>query len=246
MGFEVSALVLHTVAVSAHQKKDIWRAIAKEVRTQGAHQRRGTHCRKRWEDIRRCSKKTAEAQLGMTSQRGRDARRTMNPLMFRILAGDFRVSCDSSKGGEGPEEVCTACCYHHGGEGQHHSQRPGLHRQHRRHWSGDHRQSHCPGGHKYRHWSGDHSIVTGQETTARVIAQEGPSIVTGQETTARVIAQEAPSIITGQETTARVIAQEGPSIVTGQETTARVIAQDGTSIITGQKTTESLPRRAQV
>ncbi|KAJ1094124.1 hypothetical protein NDU88_007208 [Pleurodeles waltl] len=46
----------------------------------------GTHCRKRWEDIRRCSKKTAEAQLGMASQRGRGARRTMTPLMFRILA----------------------------------------------------------------------------------------------------------------------------------------------------------------
>ncbi|KAJ1191999.1 hypothetical protein NDU88_001311 [Pleurodeles waltl] len=72
--------------VSAHQKRDIWRAIAKEVRTLGAHQRRGTHCRKRWEDIHRCSKKTAEAQLGMVSQRGRGARRTTTPLMFRILA----------------------------------------------------------------------------------------------------------------------------------------------------------------
>ncbi|KAJ1154231.1 hypothetical protein NDU88_006985 [Pleurodeles waltl] len=72
--------------VSAHQKRDIWRAIAKAVRTLGAHQRRGTHCRKRWEDIRRCSKKTAEAQLGMASQRGRGACRTMTPLMFRILA----------------------------------------------------------------------------------------------------------------------------------------------------------------
>ncbi|KAJ1122090.1 hypothetical protein NDU88_000594 [Pleurodeles waltl] len=72
--------------VSAHQKKDIWRAIAKDVRTLGVHQRRGTHCRKRWEDIRRWSKKTAEAQLGMASQRGRGARRTMTPLMFRILA----------------------------------------------------------------------------------------------------------------------------------------------------------------
>ncbi|KAJ1119103.1 hypothetical protein NDU88_007289 [Pleurodeles waltl] len=54
------------------------------------------------------------------------------------------------------------------------------------------------------------TVVTGPETTARVIAQEGPSIVTGQETTARVIAQEGPSIVTGQETTAGVSAQEGP------------------------------------
>ncbi|KAJ1114669.1 hypothetical protein NDU88_002904 [Pleurodeles waltl] len=72
--------------VSTHQKKDIWRAIAKDVRTLGVYHRRSTHCRKRWEDIRRWSKKTAEAQLGMASQRGRGARRTMTPLMFRILA----------------------------------------------------------------------------------------------------------------------------------------------------------------
>ncbi|KAJ1138793.1 hypothetical protein NDU88_005174 [Pleurodeles waltl] len=90
--------------VSAHQKRDIWRAIAKEVRTLGAHQRRGTHCR--WEDICRCSKKTAEAQLGMASQRGRGARRIMTPLMFRILAvaypeldGRLRTS-QQTQGGE--------------------------------------------------------------------------------------------------------------------------------------------------
>ncbi|KAJ1210503.1 hypothetical protein NDU88_005867 [Pleurodeles waltl] len=71
--------------VSAHQKKDIWRAIAKDIRTLVVYHRRSTHCRKRWEDIRRWSKKTAEAQLGMSSQRGRGARRTMTPLMFRIL-----------------------------------------------------------------------------------------------------------------------------------------------------------------
>ncbi|KAJ1217880.1 hypothetical protein NDU88_005467 [Pleurodeles waltl] len=50
--------------VSVHQKKDIWRAIAKDVWTLGVYHRRSTHCRKRWEDIRRRSKKTAEAQLG--------------------------------------------------------------------------------------------------------------------------------------------------------------------------------------
>ncbi|KAJ1157558.1 hypothetical protein NDU88_010265 [Pleurodeles waltl] len=72
--------------VSTHQKKGIWRAIAKDVRTLGVYHRRSTHCRKRWEDLRRWSKKTAEAQLGMASQRGRGACRTMTPLMFRILA----------------------------------------------------------------------------------------------------------------------------------------------------------------
>ncbi|KAJ1198076.1 hypothetical protein NDU88_001920 [Pleurodeles waltl] len=87
------------------------------------------------------------------------------------------------------------------------------------------------------------TVVTGQETTARVSAQEGPSIVTGQETTATsgVSAQEGPSIVTGQETpaTSGVSAQEGPSIVTGQETTATagVSAQEGPSIVTGQETT---------
>ncbi|KAJ1196724.1 hypothetical protein NDU88_000589 [Pleurodeles waltl] len=56
------------------------------------------------------------------------------------------------------------------------------------------------------------TVVTGQETTARVrvSAQEGRSTVTGQETTAGVCAQEGRSIVTGQETTTGVSAQEGP------------------------------------
>ncbi|KAJ1134468.1 hypothetical protein NDU88_000920 [Pleurodeles waltl] len=72
--------------VSAHQKVDIWRAIAKEVRDLGVHNRRGTHCRKRWEDIRRGTRKTTESLLGMASQRRRGASRTLTPLMSRILA----------------------------------------------------------------------------------------------------------------------------------------------------------------
>ncbi|KAJ1150034.1 hypothetical protein NDU88_002832 [Pleurodeles waltl] len=62
--------------VSAHQKKGIWSAIAKDVRTLGVYHRWSTHCQKKWEDLRRWSKKTAEAQLGMASLRGRGARRT--------------------------------------------------------------------------------------------------------------------------------------------------------------------------
>ncbi|KAJ1217286.1 hypothetical protein NDU88_004880 [Pleurodeles waltl] len=72
--------------VSIHQKKGIWRAIAKDVRTLGVDHRWSTHYRKRWEDLRRWSKKTAEAQLAMASQRGMGARRTMTPLMYQILA----------------------------------------------------------------------------------------------------------------------------------------------------------------
>ncbi|KAJ1100634.1 hypothetical protein NDU88_005715 [Pleurodeles waltl] len=67
------------MTVSAHQKKDIWRAITRYVQTLGFYHRRSTHCRRRWGDIRRWSKKTAEAQLGMAAQRGRGARRTMTP-----------------------------------------------------------------------------------------------------------------------------------------------------------------------
>ncbi|KAJ1175020.1 hypothetical protein NDU88_000311 [Pleurodeles waltl] len=72
--------------VSAHQKKNIWRANIKDVWTLGVHHRRSTHCHKRREDICRWSKKMAEAHLEMASQRGRGAHRTMTPQMFRILA----------------------------------------------------------------------------------------------------------------------------------------------------------------
>ncbi|KAJ1110179.1 hypothetical protein NDU88_007534 [Pleurodeles waltl] len=53
--------------VSAHQKKGIWRAIAKEVWTLGVYGRWSIHCRKQWEDLRRWARKTSEAQLGMAS-----------------------------------------------------------------------------------------------------------------------------------------------------------------------------------
>ncbi|KAJ1203887.1 hypothetical protein NDU88_007668 [Pleurodeles waltl] len=92
--------------VSAHQKIDIWRAIAKDVRTLGVHNRRVTHCRKRWEDIRRGSRKTAEALLGMASQRRRGATHQLTPLMSRILAVaypdlDGRVrTAQQTQGGE--------------------------------------------------------------------------------------------------------------------------------------------------
>ncbi|KAJ1185718.1 hypothetical protein NDU88_002505 [Pleurodeles waltl] len=47
--------------VSAHQKKGIWRAIAKDMRTLGVCGRHSTHCQKQWEDLRRWAQKTAEA-----------------------------------------------------------------------------------------------------------------------------------------------------------------------------------------
>ncbi|KAJ1107041.1 hypothetical protein NDU88_004438 [Pleurodeles waltl] len=257
--------------VSAHQKRDIWCAIAKEVRTLGAHQRRGTHCRKRWEDIRCCSKKTAEAQLGMASQRGRGARRTMTPpdvldpggglpgvgWALKDIRADTRGagSRTQSQGTGSPPPVKALklesgrrdCVKTPGltttemgskvnGESAVTPKKVGK----------VPRKSAQPvvsvTAEKCAIISGGpdttaSTVVTGQETTAGVSAQEGPSIVTSQETTARVSAQEGPSIVTGQETTARVIAQKGPSIVTGQETTARVSAQEGPSIVTGPETT---------
>ncbi|KAJ1155731.1 hypothetical protein NDU88_008460 [Pleurodeles waltl] len=54
--------------VSTYQKKGIWSAIAKDMQTVGVYGRRNTHCRKRWEDLRRWAWKTAEAQLWMASQ----------------------------------------------------------------------------------------------------------------------------------------------------------------------------------
>ncbi|KAJ1218322.1 hypothetical protein NDU88_005905 [Pleurodeles waltl] len=59
--------------VSAHQRLGIWRAIPNEVRSLGVFDRQSTHCRKRWEDLHRWARKTAEAQLGLASQRGRGA-----------------------------------------------------------------------------------------------------------------------------------------------------------------------------
>ncbi|KAJ1208027.1 hypothetical protein NDU88_003417 [Pleurodeles waltl] len=63
---------------------------------------------------------------------------------------------------------------------------------------------------------------TAEKTTIIPAAQEATAspIVTGQEATARVTAQEASPIVTGQEATARVTAQEASPIVTGQEATA--------------------------
>ncbi|KAJ1128352.1 hypothetical protein NDU88_006731 [Pleurodeles waltl] len=74
------------VQVSAHQKRALWYAIAKEVRTLGVYNRWSTHCRKRWEDLRRRARKICEAQLGKSSQHGRGAHQALTPLMRRILA----------------------------------------------------------------------------------------------------------------------------------------------------------------
>ncbi|KAJ1160704.1 hypothetical protein NDU88_001197 [Pleurodeles waltl] len=214
--------------VSAHQKRDIWCAIAKEVRTLGAHQRQGTHCRKKWEDICRCSKKTAEAQLGMASQRGRGARGTMTPLMFWILAvaypeldGRLRTSQQTQGGsrtrsqGTGSPPPVKAPKLESGRRDR--VKTPG--------WSSSEMGSKAI----------DESTVTPKKVgkvqrksaqpVVSVTAEKCAIISGGPDTT-------ASTVVTGPETTARVTAQEGPSIVTGPETTARVTAQEGPSIVT--------------
>ncbi|KAJ1205958.1 hypothetical protein NDU88_001377 [Pleurodeles waltl] len=67
------------VTVSAQQKRGLWHAIAKEVRTLGLYNRGSTHCRRRWEDLRRWVRKICEAQLGKSSQQRRGARRATHP-----------------------------------------------------------------------------------------------------------------------------------------------------------------------
>ncbi|KAJ1125943.1 hypothetical protein NDU88_004356 [Pleurodeles waltl] len=288
--------------VSAHQKKDIWRAIAKDVRTLGVHQRRSTHCRKRWEDIRHWSKKTAEAQLGMASQRGRGARRTMTPLMFRILAvaypeldGRMRASQQTQGASSGGGTVAPE----HKGAASHMAMEG--HTMDSEYTSGTedegsftavtgsatsdtdsssdgsslvvaapsryvectgHQVSQCDTEPKnsqppppVKHQKLDSARWERVKTPAGKAAHKGPggsveSAVTppkvgkgqkkapksGKSSTAEKAAiipaaQDATAspIVTGQETTARVSAQEGSTIVTGQETTARVSVQEGPS-----------------
>ncbi|KAJ1149392.1 hypothetical protein NDU88_002202 [Pleurodeles waltl] len=72
--------------VNANQKRGLWQAIAREVWTLGVYSRWSTHCSKRWEDLRHWARKTCEAQLGKSSQRGKGARRALTPLMRSILA----------------------------------------------------------------------------------------------------------------------------------------------------------------
>ncbi|KAJ1092209.1 hypothetical protein NDU88_005321 [Pleurodeles waltl] len=95
--------------VSSHQNKVLWRAIAKDVWTLGVYGRWSTHCRKRWDDLRRWARKTVEAQLGMATQQGRGACRTLTTLMARIMAvaypeldGCLRASQQPQWGAEAP------------------------------------------------------------------------------------------------------------------------------------------------
>ncbi|KAJ1097837.1 hypothetical protein NDU88_002953 [Pleurodeles waltl] len=242
--------------VSAHQKKDIWRAIAKDVRSLWVHQRRGTHWRKRWEDICRWSKKMAEAQLGMASQRGRGARRTMTPLMFCILAvaypeldGRLRAS-QQTQGVVHVKGVWSAPATRAASATRSQSTASPPPVKHLKLESGRRDRVKTPGGktaHKGPRGSSESAVtppkvVKGQKKSAQSCksstAEKGAilpggrdvtasTVVTGQETTAGVSAQEGSSIVTGQETTAGVSTQEGSSIITGQETTARVSAQEG-------------------
>ncbi|KAJ1179887.1 hypothetical protein NDU88_005118 [Pleurodeles waltl] len=64
-------------------EKGYW---AKDIQTLGVFDRRSTPCHKQCGDLRCWARKTAKAQLGMASQRGRGVHRTLTALMFRILA----------------------------------------------------------------------------------------------------------------------------------------------------------------
>ncbi|KAJ1208457.1 hypothetical protein NDU88_003843 [Pleurodeles waltl] len=127
-GFQEQWRCTPAVTVRAHQKNGIWCAIAKEVRTLGVFDKRSTHCRKRWEDLHHWARKTAEAQLGLASRRGRGARHTLTPLMFCILTvayleldGRLKASQQpqrASSGGEAEAPVMEGAASHMGLEAE--------------------------------------------------------------------------------------------------------------------------------
>ncbi|KAJ1084622.1 hypothetical protein NDU88_004768 [Pleurodeles waltl] len=229
---DFSSSPVHVMQVSAHQKKDIWHAIAKDVRTLGVHQRRGTHCRKRWEDIRRWSKKTAEAQLGMASQRGRGARRTMTPLMFRILAvaypeldGRLRASQQTQGASSGEGTVAPE----HEGAASHMAMEG--HTTDSEYTSGTEGEGSFKSGPRSPNSDTD---LSADGSSLVVLKGQKKSPKSGKSSTAEKAIilpagrdARASSTVTGQETTAGVSALEGTSIVTGQETTAGDSALEG-------------------
>ncbi|KAJ1130714.1 hypothetical protein NDU88_009064 [Pleurodeles waltl] len=214
-------------------------------------QRRGTHCRKRWEDIRRWSKKTAEAQLGMASQRGRGARRTMTPLMFRILAvaypeldGRLRAS-QQTQGVVRVKGLWSAPATRASSVTRSQSTASSPPVKHLKLESARRERVKTPASktdHKGPGGSAESAVtppkvVKGQKRSPRSgkssTAEKAAILPTGRDAT-------ASSIITGPETTARVSALEGSSIVTGPKTTGRVSALEGSSIVTGPETTASV------
>ncbi|KAJ1147749.1 hypothetical protein NDU88_000608 [Pleurodeles waltl] len=71
--------------VKAHAKVKIWQAIARSVRTKGVYERSSRHCRKRWEDLRRWTRLTCVNLLGKSTEQKKRVRRTMTPMMRKIL-----------------------------------------------------------------------------------------------------------------------------------------------------------------
>lgn len=72
--------------VKPHDKVKIWRAIARSVRMKGVYERSSLNCRKRWEDLRRWTRLTCIHLLGKSTEQKKRVRRTMTPMMRRILA----------------------------------------------------------------------------------------------------------------------------------------------------------------
>ncbi|XP_078496900.1 uncharacterized protein LOC144752966 [Lissotriton helveticus] len=78
--------MLVSTVLKVHQCNAVWRAIARKVQALGVFNRQHTHCHKRWDDICRMSKNVAEMTLGLLPWTSRLARRSMTPLIDRILA----------------------------------------------------------------------------------------------------------------------------------------------------------------
>lgn len=73
--------------VDAQAKMRLWKAIARKIPVpEGERRRHRMACRKRWEDLRRWSRKLGLAKLGESSLTGRGSGRTLTPLLERVLA----------------------------------------------------------------------------------------------------------------------------------------------------------------
>ncbi|XP_078501928.1 uncharacterized protein LOC144756197 [Lissotriton helveticus] len=94
--------------LKVHQRKAVWRAIAAKVHA--LFNRRCTHCHKRWDDISRLAKNMGEMTLGLLPCTGHLVRRSITPLMCRILAVthpelDARLKEHQQQGRESPVDM---------------------------------------------------------------------------------------------------------------------------------------------
>ncbi|KAJ1171334.1 hypothetical protein NDU88_003197 [Pleurodeles waltl] len=248
--------------VSAHQKKDIWRAIDKDVRTLGVHQRRGTHCRKRWEDISPLEQEDGGGSAGDGLRTWEECPSHHDPpdvpdpgsglpgvgWALEGITADTRGSrsSTSAKKSQVPvvrvKGVWSAPATRAASVTWSQSTASPPPVKHLKLESGRRERGKTPAG-KTAH-KGPGGSAESAVNPPKVVKGQKKSPKSGKSSKAEKAAilpagrdTTASTVVTGPETTARVSALEGSSIVTGQETTARVSALEGSSIVTGLEST---------